>query len=482
MNKKIKKGFTLVELLVVIAILAVLATVSVVGYTSFITKSEMSVDEQFVTQLNTYLEAAEVVDGKLATVADAQAILAENDVTVFEATHGKNDIYWVGSENRVILWTWKDKDKTEGKVSYPEKYAEDEAYRVYTTPSANWSLLRITATVVELEEATQNTVFNAIKALDEENAIVKLPENSTLVMDGVYLSAALKNSAGTNKEVTLDLNGGTYQGTANTNGFNYAPTVPTGGSLTIANGTVKIPQDKVSYAATSADSGGSLVLRDVVLESNGAAVYPTGNASEVLIENSTIKSTGAYGVGTNRAEGSNIKIVIKNSTIECRAGAAVFVNTSAEVIIEDSTIIGGVHGVVIRAGNAKISNTTIKATDPEASVFAYNNFANGYGWTPYWQGGNKIPAGALVIGCYASTDTYSGDATVELTNVMLESADTSDVPTVLMAASQTGKNATLTYDDASNVGDIKIYGDDWVGAATTFTHAGTITVNGTKMN
>ena len=31
-----RKGFTLVELLVVIAILAILATVSVVGYTSFI--------------------------------------------------------------------------------------------------------------------------------------------------------------------------------------------------------------------------------------------------------------------------------------------------------------------------------------------------------------------------------------------------------------------------------------------------------------
>ena len=42
MKKQIKKGFTLVELLVVIAILAVLATVSVVGYTSFITKANNS--------------------------------------------------------------------------------------------------------------------------------------------------------------------------------------------------------------------------------------------------------------------------------------------------------------------------------------------------------------------------------------------------------------------------------------------------------
>ena len=36
------KGFTLVELLVVIAILAILATVSVVGYTSFIDSAKDS--------------------------------------------------------------------------------------------------------------------------------------------------------------------------------------------------------------------------------------------------------------------------------------------------------------------------------------------------------------------------------------------------------------------------------------------------------
>lgn len=44
------KGFTLVELLVVIAILAILATVSVVGYTSFIDNAK---DSNAETELNT---------------------------------------------------------------------------------------------------------------------------------------------------------------------------------------------------------------------------------------------------------------------------------------------------------------------------------------------------------------------------------------------------------------------------------------------
>lgn len=44
--KHTKKGFTLVELLVVIAILAILATVSVVGYTAYIGRANESVAMQ----------------------------------------------------------------------------------------------------------------------------------------------------------------------------------------------------------------------------------------------------------------------------------------------------------------------------------------------------------------------------------------------------------------------------------------------------
>ena len=61
--KNSKKGFTLVELLVVIAILAILATVAVVGYTSFIKKAELSNDQAAITQMNTGLQAAAIPEG-----------------------------------------------------------------------------------------------------------------------------------------------------------------------------------------------------------------------------------------------------------------------------------------------------------------------------------------------------------------------------------------------------------------------------------
>ena len=56
-----KKGFTLVELLVVIAILAILATVSVVGYTSFITRANNSAAQQELVQIRDYAISVDLV-------------------------------------------------------------------------------------------------------------------------------------------------------------------------------------------------------------------------------------------------------------------------------------------------------------------------------------------------------------------------------------------------------------------------------------
>lgn len=57
MNRTNKKGFTLVELLVVIAILAILATVSVVGYTAFIERANLAVDRDTADQVTHFLTA-----------------------------------------------------------------------------------------------------------------------------------------------------------------------------------------------------------------------------------------------------------------------------------------------------------------------------------------------------------------------------------------------------------------------------------------
>ena len=77
MKHNTKKGFTLVELLVVIAILAILATVSVVGYTSFIESANVAVDEDLVAQLNNFLAAYKVNNTEDITEDNAWEVTQE---------------------------------------------------------------------------------------------------------------------------------------------------------------------------------------------------------------------------------------------------------------------------------------------------------------------------------------------------------------------------------------------------------------------
>ena len=83
-----KKGFTLVELLVVIAILAILATVSVVGYTSFITRAEVSNAQTEAHQIATIIESSVVgVDYVIVDNTTGAEIYAyDNDGTLTFAT------------------------------------------------------------------------------------------------------------------------------------------------------------------------------------------------------------------------------------------------------------------------------------------------------------------------------------------------------------------------------------------------------------
>lgn len=93
------KGFTLVELLVVIAILAILATVSVVGYTSFIDRAEQSNAEtelhQIETTINSYHIAGQKYaiatlttgEGENATTTTYYAVVTDGVVTIANGTN-----------------------------------------------------------------------------------------------------------------------------------------------------------------------------------------------------------------------------------------------------------------------------------------------------------------------------------------------------------------------------------------------------------
>lgn len=111
MKKLFKKteGFTLVELIVVIAILGILAGVGTVGYSGYIKKANIAADEQLLAALNQAFAAACIENGEdQKNVAKADDVMtADHKVTGVTVTdHSKADAivasfakYFAGNED-----------------------------------------------------------------------------------------------------------------------------------------------------------------------------------------------------------------------------------------------------------------------------------------------------------------------------------------------------------------------------------------------
>jgi prepilin-type N-terminal cleavage/methylation domain-containing protein len=91
MNKNKKKGFTLVELLVVIAILAILASVAVVGYTAFIGKAEENKAKTEAAQVEDYITVS-LIDEDYVQLGTNAYLFKTEDGYFLADKEGKNGV------------------------------------------------------------------------------------------------------------------------------------------------------------------------------------------------------------------------------------------------------------------------------------------------------------------------------------------------------------------------------------------------------
>ena len=118
MVKKLKKAFTITELVIVIAVIAILAAVLIPTFTSLIDKANQSSDQSAVRNMNLALQNAEA-EGRPSGVAEALEVLNEYgmDAQQYKAlASGRKFVYSV-NENRVLYVT------DDYMIEYPEEYA-----------------------------------------------------------------------------------------------------------------------------------------------------------------------------------------------------------------------------------------------------------------------------------------------------------------------------------------------------------------------
>lgn len=216
--KSNKKGFTIVELVIVIAIIAILAAVLIPTFASLVKKANVSADTQLVRNLNMAVEIEKASsNAKHSTMHEAlmTAQDAGYDVDTIVAKSGYN-IAWDSANDRFVLV-----DKDAKKYIYPT--SENTAENSISNP-ADYFLFCDDATKISEDESGFSYYLS-------KNA--KLPTDGAVTVKAGFDAGENKNL----KEVT-------YNGSATKVIFNL-----NGGKLTVSDKTPANQQYFYGFAA-----------------------------------------------------------------------------------------------------------------------------------------------------------------------------------------------------------------------------------------
>lgn len=377
MKKSSKKGFTIVELVIVIAVIAILAAVLIPTYSSLVKKANLSADEQAVKQMNTALKIYEAENGKPESIAQVKTALYANDINIeniMPVTQGYA-FYWDPTKNEIVL------------VGADKAVAESE-----------WLLLKSSGYGVEPTERVKN--FTTLQKAVNESSTDK-PVLVTL-NDDLTIAEAIDNcqyiSIKTGQSVILDLNGHTITNAKTDDNVTPVIDLKKGATVVVKNGTLK------GKIGVTANSGSSVSLSNVTFDCSGSAIF-AGGLTDVSVVNCTIKTTGSYGITSNSGDQANdgTRFYIYNTTIESKH-AGIYIGTYAEVVIEDCEEIKGEYfGAFFRGCNVTIKNSTIFNTNTNADI-------DKDAWS---SGGPNGPAADIVFACGGTNASgFSGYAAV----------------------------------------------------------------------
>ena len=188
--KRQKKGFTIVELVIVIAVIGILAAVLIPTFVGLVRKANIAADTALVKDLNTVLATDKALNGKHTTMYDALEATKESglDVSKINAKVAKNEILW-DSANDVFCYL------DDGEIKYvPDTELEVKAKNVkayqyfvirdvdsaddisadYSTYLRSSSLAEILTTKgFDAGEVTTITKVTYTNSGDEQNVVIR---------------------------------------------------------------------------------------------------------------------------------------------------------------------------------------------------------------------------------------------------------------------------------------------------------------------
>lgn len=310
MKKLSKKGFTVVELVIVIAVIAVLSAVLIPTFSSLTKKANLTADQQAVSQMNKILVMEESKGNKPSSLSDVNDILEEYNLVPDGYTPLTKDLsfYWDSKNNCIILWDVKNSEVVFPAKDYKDIQALSSDWRVFTSTSYTYIGNSLTegGTITISEEINavcsnriaSGMLFSGGKAttLDFQNNKYTYDVTYETGMNGAAISAIYVCD---NANVTIE--------NADLTSGEYGIYVTLGATLTIKSGNffgkstaVQVGNGTLNIEGGFFDSDSSTYLINC-LDAN----YKDGSA-KVIITGGTFVN---FDPSNNAAEGENTNFV-----------------------------------------------------------------------------------------------------------------------------------------------------------------------------
>ena len=325
MKRNGKRGFTIVELVVVIAVVAILAAVLIPTFASVIKKANVSNDVVLVKELNDGLKMEEVGGKKNDTMTDVLNVAKDYGFEVEKLTpRSSGEILWDSVNNRFAL-------------------LDENGNAVYKDESKTLSLgANLWKIVNNATEAADNTEYSSYIKGNATIATLTVT-NGVDVGENIVNELKYENTTGTAKTVTIRTNGGNLTVNAPSDTVNHYNNLTSVDIRAVAS---------ASYHEFGKVLGTVKVESGHVKVENGAEVASVIAVETTAEVKATITAEGGSKVGT---------VVVNDSA------AKVEVKTGAEV----TEVAPGKEGITVDVTGKEASETVIdteKASDFEGGL------------------------------------------------------------------------------------------------------------------
>ncbi len=331
-----KKGFTIVELVIVIAVIAVLAAVLIPTFANLVEEANKSADQQAVTNMNKLLateEKSDNIDGVIE-------ILIKNNYAGDLTTYYRDySLAWVSAENVIVL-------VKDNAIVYPEAYVGKELVFELIKPMAK-DADSLTNGLVDgnVVYVSENVTVGDFSPENVGNYTVNL-NNNKLVSSG-YVGSWVEGA-------DIAISNGTIDATASNNS-----------TVVLAENGAKVELSNVQIYANSGKNpiqcyGGKMTLNNVTTSQSGEAETAWYNSAIQIVNpvkqiDGVWTITGASELTVNSGMYSGkraIQMSAPGGTLIVNGGT--FVGTEYVIVADynaNYAAQGAVHSVTINGGS-----------------------------------------------------------------------------------------------------------------------------------